>query len=647
MTSLHANVASSKKRYDDLHEEEAAINGEIFAVGAGVEGRKAQAAQVMAEIKGDQAVVLQLDAEIDTAVYELAALDSTVQLQQGGLVAARQSKANARSIQKNVLEAEKKLPSTKKKLVEFKAKKVKEDSDRLGDEKKLMAEHAALNREFQRESAANNKKALKSIEKQLGSVTAKIGKLNDKKEAALRDLDRLQEEYNRFTGWLTAYKPAEATAGHVQAKAEFDTLEVAFKNAAAVAKAKLNDVVRLRQDKSGWEKKVKANRKKYQSLSTQLTDKKAEERKRKQLNKKLEGINVKKEQIKRERGTYQHITSAITIDTQTISTIESRIQETVNQLQRSRADLATLQAKYGVDSTLYDALWNEYQIKLAELKYVSSKVKTAEQAVSKAAREQLRQRTVLNTAQIKTEFQLEDVMSTKIAEQIAGKYYIKCNHRRQEESSSGPKDIGAFTKAYDDDYSQIGSAVLKDGEKCPNACDAHEIRLDQAARYVEVKAVAIYFNLSIDLFIFIEGTGGRVTHAAGCPIPSEPALKLKSCFTLELHANLHNSDDSQQRRRHPMDGDFVVWRPERKAREVRVSVYDAELRKYHVLRLSIDTTLGCLLQIDSERTEKEKLISKMPKEYVATSLCLFVILNLLRFWLPSRSMHPVSIPSAR
>ena len=79
-----------------------------------------------------------------------------------------------------------------------------------------------------------------------------------------------------------------------------------------------------------------------------------------------------------------------------------------------------------------------------------------------------------------------------------------------------------------------------------------------------------------------------------------------------------------------MDGDFVVWRPERKAREVRVSVYDAELRKYHVLRLSIDTTLGCLLQIDSERTEKEKLISKMPKEYVTTSLCLFVSLNLLR-----------------
>lgn len=96
-----------------------------------------------------------------------------------------------------------------------------------------------------------------------------------------------------------------------------------------------------------------------------------------------------------------------------------------------------------------------------------------------------------------------------------------------------------------------------------------------------------------------------------------------------------------------MDGDFVVWRPERKAREVRVSVYDAELRKYHVLRLSIDTTLGCLLQIDSERTEKEKLISKMPKEYVATSLCLFVSLNLLRFWLPSRSVHPVSILSAR
>ena len=539
------------KEYHELKADEKAVDDELSAIGAGVEGRKAQAAVVLKEITSDKATVKRFDEQIQTARDELATLDNEVMFQQDGLSSARQSKVNARSVEKSVNEAAKKLPGAKEKYEKFLVKKGKDDKENLAQARKLARDRKALESEYDSSAAVGDKKQMRAVEKQLNAIDAKIGKLNDKKVTGQKEMERLEDDYTGFSGVLQVYNADSAKADYAAAKATFEELEGKSKEAAAIAKVKRNEVVQLGQDRAVWEKKVKANKKKHESLSTQLTDKKAETKKRQQLQGKLEKINVKRGTLERSKGSYEHTNSSLKLAQDTKKQIEEEIQTKLATRERKQAELATLQAKYGVDPTRFNRLLFDLQQRMAELKFVSSRVKTAEQAVSKAAKEQLRQRTVLNTAQIKAEFQLEDVMSTKIAEQIAGKYYIKCNHRAVED---GVGDVAEFTKAYGDDYSPGSSAVLSKGQKCVNGCDDYELRQDVIERRI------------------------------------------------------------------PMDGDWVVWRPERKAREIRVSVYDEELRKYHVIRLTINMDLGCLIQEESEREEKKKLISKMPREFVGYSL---------------------------
>lgn len=66
-------------------------------------------------------------------------------------------------------------------------------------------------------------------------------------------------------------------------------------------------------------------------------------------------------------------------------------------------------------------------------------------------------------------------------------------------------------------------------------------------------------------------------------------------------------------------GDFVVWRPDRKSNEVRISVYQDEAFGFHVLKFHIDSEWGCLVQ-DGVPAGVDPAIPGMPHGCVGYSL---------------------------
>jgi hypothetical protein len=624
------------------------LNVELSKIGASEEVRRKQLADEEEAKKLKEGQRTKQKAEHDTANTLLINDEDSLRKLKTQLNEAQTERTNAVQDEKDTNDAKKSLPTVKKDLAALETKtqqdvgqfetQQKQLNTQLTQQKALKVEQEGL------DTKAGIKGGIKAG-KQIVDLESKISAVGGKILGAKHKLQDKQAVHDNYADLMKNLTPQQAKAATSTAKRSAEDLDAKYTQADKAFKEKIKAEKVMKRELEALDKAIAGDAATIarikKSLSTVAesggccsTSESAKEKKESDIIKsKINYLRYDASKLRYDhRACEQEITAFNTIIAQSQSTTQSTIQ----QLETSKEQYAVVQKSFGVDRRRLDLLLNKYQEKKRELEIIQDAVKQTEFAVTANEKEKKKNQTLIRTRDLKREFQEIDVMTTKLAEEIAGACAITCNHEKKEDGNrrnlqrtragsvsssttvtapSNPPPTEApiplptpMPSSDDGVYSGSGSGS-DSGSRSGYDSNSDD---DDASGDVPPTAV-VATSKPVEAADTTGGTvvttvavAGLVGGHVGCDWKCDSTLRR---IDLDVDGKVHQRQ-----------GDFVVWRPDRKGNELQISVYDEESSSFKVIKLTINSDDGCLVQEGSTHIVDEGSTRARPTGFVGESL---------------------------
>lgn len=562
---------AQQKRYNELEEE---IKGyQIEGESAG-RNRDSKAKDFEAKTKAVNDANVKLVAAVSKHQEQVA----RVQRRQDRYAVMQEAyKANA-ALKDDKATAASKLAGAKKSVDDAEAARDQDAAERQAQKEKYTRDLADCEILLDSEDKQEKKRAGKDQTK----ITAFLKKIQATETQLQGEVNKCQ---NKLDGYNAALASNITDAILAEDKRKMNGLKQQLDDAEA-------DEDALRLDKNDAQKEV--NRSKQEADKAKKGLAKLDGAKDKKGKKKEIGKAKKKQQKIRKENRSPKFTKVYGAQRTSIQWVNmekgnwdraiGRVEIQERNLKAAESKVQAERAKGQINNSLLLNYIKQLEALDKEIAIEKRNIKSVENAVT--TRGKLRAQAAIDTkvGDLKVEMNNLDAMSTELAEDIAKSCTIVCTHGEgfaNDGEGFGDEELEAVQKSTAAEIAAEGGgddndADLEDGS--PVVVDHRRVEIDKC----DLCDKYGYTNDQIKV-------GGNAK-----PKDSE--------------------DDSWKDQM--KGGDFIVWKPERKASEVRVTVWDDKADKFGLVTLTIDDANGCLVNKDSV----EPQIENRPKGFVAEKL---------------------------